>query len=62
MSICTFPVKAQNSKRRMVKELRKCFFFYASVHMEFRVCFSFATYENDLLSLCETTNVFIDAY
>ena len=24
--------------------------------------FFIATYENDLLSLCETTNVFIDAY
>ena len=26
-----------------------------------RACFTFAKYENDTLSLCETTNVFIDA-
>ena len=30
--------------------------------MEFLVCFTFAKYENDMLSLCETTNVFIDAF
>ena len=29
--------------------------------MKFRVCFTLANYENDMLSLCETTNVFIDA-
>ena len=28
--------------------------------MLFRVCFTLAKYENDMLSLCETTNVFID--
>ena len=28
----------------------------------FRVCFTFAKYENDTLSLCETIYVFIDAY
>ena len=33
-----------------------------TVYMEFRVCFTFAKYENETLSLCETTNVFIDAY
>ena len=30
--------------------------------MEFRVSFTLAKYENDMLSLCETTNVFIDAF
>ena len=30
--------------------------------MEFQVCFTFAKYENDMLSLCEATNVFIDAF
>ena len=30
--------------------------------MEFQVCFTFAKYENDMLSLCETINVFIDAF
>ena len=30
--------------------------------MEFQVCFTFAKYENDMLSLCETTNVFIAAF
>ena len=30
--------------------------------MEFQVCFTFAKYENDMLLLCETTNVFIDAF
>ena len=29
--------------------------------MEYRVCFTLANYENNMLSLCETTNVFIDA-
>ena len=27
--------------------------------MEFRACFTFAKYENDMLSLCETSNVFL---
>ena len=27
-----------------------------------RACFTFAKYESDTLSLCETTNVFIDAF
>ena len=36
--------------------------FNATVSMEFRVCFSFAKYENATLSLCETTNVLIDAF
>ena len=30
--------------------------------MEFQVRFTFAKYENDMLSLWETTNVFIDAF
>ena len=30
--------------------------------MEFQVRFTFAKYENDMLSLCETSNVFIDAF
>ena len=30
--------------------------------MEFQVCFTFAKYENDMLSLCKTTNVFIEAF
>ena len=30
--------------------------------MKFRVCFTLANYENDMLSLCETTNVFMDAF
>ena len=30
--------------------------------MKIRVCFSLAKYENDMLSLCETTNVFTDAF
>ena len=57
MSICTFPVQAQNSPRRMVNELRKRY-----INATVRVCFTFAKFENDTLSLCETTNVFIDAY
>ena len=30
--------------------------------MKSRVCFTLAKYEKDMLSLCETTNVFIDAF
>ena len=30
--------------------------------MELRVCFTIAKYENDMLSLCEKINVFIDAF
>ena len=30
--------------------------------MKFRVCFKLANYENDMLSISETTNVFIDAF
>ena len=30
--------------------------------MKFRVCFTLAKYENDILSLCETANVFIDVF
>ena len=46
MSICTFPVQAQNSPGRMVKELRKRL-FNATVYIKLRVCFTFAKYEND---------------
>ena len=34
----------------------------AIVYMEFRVCSTFAKYENDMLSLGETINVFVDAF
>ena len=61
MSICTFPEQAQNSPRRMLNELRKRK-FNATVYIKFRVCLTFTKYENDTLSLCETTNEFIDAY
>ena len=54
MSICTFPVSDQNTARHMVTEFWKCL-FNATVYMEFRVCFTFAKYEKDRLSLCETT-------
>ena len=30
--------------------------------MKFRVCFTLAKYEHDMMSLCETTNVFIDGF
>ena len=30
--------------------------------MKFRVCFTLAKYGNDMPSLCETTNVLIDAF
>ena len=36
--------------------------FNATVCMEFQVCFTLAKYTNDMLSFCETTNVFIDAF
>ena len=36
--------------------------FNATVYMELQVCFTIAKYENDMLSLCETINVFIDAF
>ena len=36
--------------------------FDAHVDMELRVCFTIAKYENDRLSLCETINVFVDAF
>ena len=61
MSICTFPVLKQNTSRRMVSELWKRL-FNATVYMEFRVCFTIAEYENDMLSLYETFNVFIDNF
>ena len=36
--------------------------FNDTVYMEFRVCFTIAKYENDMFSLFETSNVFIDAF
>ena len=36
--------------------------FNSTVYMEFQECFTIAKYENDMLSLCETFNVFIDAF
>ena len=30
--------------------------------MKFRVCFTLPKYENDMVSLCEKTNVFIDVF
>ena len=36
--------------------------FSDTVCMEFQVRLIFAKYENDMLSLGETTNVFIDAF
>ena len=57
MSICNFPLYPQNISKQMVDELiqRYCL-------RGIRACFTFAKYENDTLSLCETTNVFIDAF
>ena len=54
MSNCTFHVLDQNTARHMVNKFLKCL-FNATVYMEFQVCFSFAKYEKDRLSLCETT-------
>ena len=61
MSICTFPVLEQNTSRRMVNEFWKRL-FNTTVYIEFRVCFTLAKYENDMLSLCETTNVSVDSF
>ena len=36
--------------------------FNATVHMELRVCFTIAKYEIDMVPLCETIDVFIDAF
>ena len=36
--------------------------FDATVYIKFRVWFTFVKYENYMFSLCETTNVFIDAF
>ena len=36
--------------------------FQTTVCMEFKVCFTFAKYENGMVSLCESTNVFIEAF
>ena len=44
----------------MVNEVLKRF-YNATVYMEIRVYFTGAKFENDMLALCETTNVLIDA-
>ena len=36
--------------------------FNATFCREFLVCFTIAKYENDTLSICETTNMFIGAF
>ena len=61
MSTCTFPVLAQNTSKRMVNQFGKGY-FNSTVCMEFQVCFTFAKYENDMLLICDTTNVFINAF
>ena len=61
MSICVFPVQTQNISRRMVNDFWKRL-FNATVCMEFQVYFTFAKYENDMLSFYETTNVCIDTF
>ena len=48
----------QNTARHMVNEFLKCL-FNATVYMEFQVCFSFAKYEKDRLSFCETGCLFV---
>ena len=45
----------------MENEYRKRL-FNATVYMEFRLWFTIAKCENDMLELCETNNVFIDAF
>ena len=54
-------MKAHNSPRRMVNEFLK-HLFNAIAYTEFRECFTLVKCKNDMLSLCETTNVFIDAF
>ena len=53
--VSTKHVKA-NGKRVFVL-LIQCYCLHG-----IRACFTFAKYENDTLALCETTNVFIDAF
>ena len=36
--------------------------FNDTVYMEFRVCFITAKYENNMFSLCETSNALIEAF
>ena len=61
MCICTFPELKQNKSRQMVNEFLK-HLSNATVCTKLRVCFTIAKYEIDMLSLCETINVFIDAF
>ena len=37
-------------------------YFNATVYMTFLVCFAIVKYEKDMVSLCETTYVYIDAF
>ena len=61
MSTCAFHVYDQNTSRRTVNGLLRRL-FNDTVYMEFRVCFTVAKYENNIFSLCETSNAFIDAF
>ena len=61
MSICTFPVYEKNLIKPNCKRILEAL-FNATVCMKFRVCFKFVKYENNMLSLCETSYVFIDAF
>ena len=36
--------------------------FNDNVYKEFRICFTIAKYENDVFSLCETSNAFIHVF
>ena len=61
MNFCTFPLYPQNISKRMVNEFFEALIQRLCLH-GIRLCFTFAKYENDTLSLCETANVFIDAF
>ena len=61
MSICTFPdLKQKHIKandQRVFEAFIQCYCLHG-----LRVCFTIAKYEIDMLSLCKTINVFIDAF
>ena len=54
------PCVGKNSKPNGKRGLKVL--FNASVYIKFRVCFTFVKYENDMLTLCETSYVFIDIF
>ena len=54
-------MEAQNTSRPRVKRFWKRI-FNPAVYLKVQVCFTLAKYENDMLSLCETSNVFTDAF